>query len=240
MASLRKVVKTVFPQVTALARVARRMRRWLRGVRLSVKSREHVFTEYFQSNQWGDRESRSGRGSNLKETMVVREVLPGLVRELEIVSILDLPCGDFHWMREVDLGSISYIGGDIVEPLIVENAAQYAGTDRRFLVLDMCTDDLPQADLIFCRDALVHLSDVDALAAIANFKSSGARYLLTTTFPEVTANADIVTGMWRPLNLCREPFCFPEPMRLYNERYEGQHGRYRDKSVALWRIDTLP
>jgi hypothetical protein len=41
-----------------------------------------------------------------------------LLRQFEIHSLLDLPCGDFNWMQHVDLQGIKYTGGDIVEALV--------------------------------------------------------------------------------------------------------------------------
>jgi hypothetical protein len=35
--------------------------------------------------------------------------------------MLDAPCGDFNWMKEVDLSAVHYTGGDIVEPLVNSN-----------------------------------------------------------------------------------------------------------------------
>jgi len=33
-----------------------------------------------------------------------------LFEELEISSILDIPCGDFNWMKEINLDKYKYIG----------------------------------------------------------------------------------------------------------------------------------
>jgi hypothetical protein len=62
------------------------------------------------------------------------------------------------------------------------------------MCLDLTKDRLPKVDLILSRDALVHLSSRDCLAALANFKSSKSQYLLMTTFPAVIKNEDILTG----------------------------------------------
>ncbi|HEX8999730.1 MAG TPA: class I SAM-dependent methyltransferase, partial [Blastocatellia bacterium] len=80
----------------------------------------------------------------------------------------------------------------------------------------------------------------DAIAALRNFKRSKSEYLLTTTFPKTEVNEDILTGEWRPLNLQRAPFNFPEPLRLINERCTEEGDRYADKSLGLWRLSDLP
>lgn len=239
MNSVKHLLKRAFPQATVAADRLRRGKRWMRATRLSLMSRRRVFKNIYSRNKWGDRDSRSGPGSNLQETHVIRDALPSMIRELAITSILDVPCGDFHWMKDIDLSDILYTGADIVADMIEANERAYGCETKRFLCLDMVDDPLPKSDLVFCRDAIVHLSNADAASAIENIKKSGATFLLTTTFSDVDRNVDISTGMWRPVNLCKEPFKLPPPIQLLNERYSGQHGRYRDKSIGLWRISDL-
>ena len=155
-------------------------------------------------------------------------------------SIVDAPCGDFNWMRHVLEGrTVSYTGIDIVEALIERLVREQGAPDRRFLCADMTRAALPEADLIICRDGLVHLSFTDARAAIRNFRRSGSRYLLATTFVRHSSNADIRTGSWRPLNMEAPPFAFPVPLALVDERCTHSGGIYRDKHLALWDLSTL-
>lgn len=76
------------------------------------------------------------------------------------------------------------------------------------MVADITVNPLPTADLILCRDCLVHLSFAHIDAALANFRASGARWLLTTTFPMIEENVDCEDGDWRALNLTLPPFCW--------------------------------
>jgi hypothetical protein len=132
-----------------------------------------------------------------------------------------------------------YIGVDIVSKLIEENNRKYASHNRQFLNFDITHDLLPKADLILCRDCFVHLSFADIHAAISNFKKSGSKYLLTTTFTNVTRNMDIKTGGWRPLNLEIEPFNLPKPILIINENCTEGNMAYTDKSLALWELAAL-
>jgi hypothetical protein len=93
--------------------------------------------------------------------------------------------------------------------------------------------------VILCRDCLVHLSFENIGRAIANFKRSGARVLLTTTFTDIAANADVEDGDWRALNFTRPPFGWPAPETLINEDCLEMDGAYRDKSLGLWRLSLL-
>ena len=184
-----------------------------------------------------DYSHNSGVGSSLGATKAVAAALPEVLQSLSVRSMLDIPCGDFLWMQHVDLRSLTYTGGDVIESLIHSHQARYASPEKSFQTLDLVTSDLPKVDMIFCRDCLVHLSDRLVKRAVNNIKRSGSRYLLTTTFPARTTNAGIVTGSWRPINLCAPPFSFPPPIRLVDERCLAP---YQDKSLGLWRIDDVP
>ncbi|MDZ7638413.1 MAG: class I SAM-dependent methyltransferase [Bryobacterales bacterium] len=198
------------------------------------------FAHIYQTNLWGSDESVSGSGSAFDQTAAIRAQLPVLLSEVQAASILDLPCGDFGWMRNVDLNSLAYIGGDIVPDLIARHEREFGGENRRFAVLDLTQDSLPQVDLVFCRDCLVHLSFANVWSAIRNLRASGSRWLLTTTFPEHLQNAEIEDGDWRLLNLEGAPFYFPPPVALLNEGCTEHEGAFADKSLGLWRIEELP
>jgi hypothetical protein len=66
-----------------------------------------VFTNIFRQNRWGGFASVSGTGSDLVQTRVLIRELPLLFYDLEVNVVLDIPCGDFHWMKKVDLSGIS-------------------------------------------------------------------------------------------------------------------------------------
>jgi len=203
------------------------------------KSTKQVFTEIYEDNIWGNRESASGSGSTQATTRVIAERLPALMRSLGAESFLDVPCGDFNWMAAVDLGVGRYVGADIVDGIIRQNAARFTDDVRSFVCLDLMREALPRVDVVFCRDCLVHFALADAMAAIQNFKRSGSTYVMLTTFPAHRRNREMVTGGWRPLNLQIAPFNFPEPVELINEAFEGRGGKYRDKSVGVWRLADI-
>src|SRR4030095_17197839 len=74
------------------------------------------FTRMYETNLWAGEESRSGDGSSLAATAGVRAGLPGLLHQLGVRRLIDIPCGDVHWMSHVDLaaaGGIHYVGGGI-------------------------------------------------------------------------------------------------------------------------------
>ena len=82
---------------------------------------KQIFNFYYKTNQWKSKESASGTGSTLQQTKNIRKALLQFIHDYKITSILDIPCGDFYWMKELDLENIRYTGADIVEDLIEEN-----------------------------------------------------------------------------------------------------------------------
>lgn len=204
--------------------------------RLDLKRR---FEYIFDTNLWGDDASRSGVGSTLPETETLRREIPILLQDVGARSLLDIPCGDFGWLSLTELG-VAYVGADIVDALVAQNTRRYGSERRRFERLDLTSDPLPAADVVLCRDCLVHLSYANIQPALDNVKRSGAGYFLTTSFPEMESNRDIEDGDWRPLNFQRAPFHFPPPMRTIVEHCIEAGGAYRDKSLCLWPITDLP
>ena len=194
------------------------------------------FTEIYNDNKWCSPESRSGSGSELKNTIKLRSELPYLFVKYNIKSILDIPCGDFNWMKEVDLTNIEYKGADIVKSLIDLNNTSYPNYD--FNVLDLTTSPLPKVDLIFVRDCLGHLNNTNVLKALDNIKLSGSKYLLTTSFTKWNFNNDIENGGWRCINLMIPPFSL-KPIYLINENCQEGYPHYNDKCMIMFDIEDL-
>ncbi|MBR0975274.1 MULTISPECIES: class I SAM-dependent methyltransferase [Bradyrhizobium] len=199
------------------------------------------FERIERTNLWGAATSVSGLGSEDCATAAIGEALPALLQRLGARSLLDAPCGDAGWIGRLKL-DLDYTGIDIVPSLIEANRERTARGELagRFRVADITRDELPTADLILCRDCLVHLSFDNIARAITNFRASGARFLLVTTFPEWTGNRDCEDGDWRALNMETAPFNWPVPRELINEGCEEGGGGWRDKSLGLWRLDELP
>lgn len=196
------------------------------------------FTKIYKKNIFGSSESRSGSGSTMEQTAYIRGIFPDLFKELGIKTILDVPCGDFNWMRHVDLAGAHYIGGDIVPDLISQNNEKHKSGNVEFRNLNIITDDLPQVDLILCRDCLVHLNFESGLKAIENFKRSGSTYLLTTTFSARDSNDDLF-GIWRTLNLQKAPYNLPMPLKMINEKCTEGNNKFTDKCLGLWKLADI-
>ena len=215
----------------------------LRGryVRYQAKSKSmrDIFTNIYRNNAFGGKDSVSGQGSDVHQTRVIASELPALFKALTISTMLDIPCGDFYWMKGVDLNNIAYTGADIVKELIRGNSAKYARDGVGFQYLNLIKDKLPKVDLIFCRDCLVHFSFADIGFALDNVCNSQSDYFLTTTFTGRKDNHDIVTGQWRAINLELAPFGLPKPLKIIIEGCTEGDGAYGDKALGLWRIADI-
>ena len=175
----------------------------------------------------------SGAGSTVEVTKKVREIIVDTVKQYDIKTMLDIPCGDFTWMPltiENFPDDVQYIGGDIVPFLVERNGRNYP--QYTFKVIDFVKDDLPECDLIFCRDALQHLAIADIKQALENFSRSGAKYLLTTIHLRRSVwqnKQDCRIGSCRDRNLLIEPFNLGDPLVIFSEVYSH-------KFLGLWEL----
>jgi 2-polyprenyl-3-methyl-5-hydroxy-6-metoxy-1,4-benzoquinol methylase len=200
---------------------------------LQLRSNRRVFTAIYEGRLWGAAETVSGDGSTLESSASFRDALPGLLAELGAASLLDAGCGDFNWMKTVNLNGIQYIGVDVVEPLVTRNIELYASESRTFLIGDITSDPLRKADVALCRHCLIHLSNRQVCMALRNLKNIGVKYLLATTFPVIVNNADIWPGSFRPINLEIPPFNLPKPLRTFHD------SRDQSSMLALWRFADI-
>ena len=205
---------------------------------------KNIFDKYAQNNIWGDADSLSGSGSNLLQTATIRQEIPNLIKKYQIKSMVDAPCGDYFWMKEIqpilEKELDNYYGLDIVESLVAKNKESFGSSKTTFSHLDITSQTIPKVDLIFTRDCLVHLSFANIYKVMRNYKKSKSKYLLTTTFTNRSHNRDIFDGDWRVLNLEIAPFFFPKPILLINENCTEGEGNYTDKCLGLWEIKSLP
>ena len=205
--------------------------------RLRSLNRRKIFRNIYGSNYWDGRESVSGIGSSLSTTEGLRASLPAIISKLEIRSLLDIPCGDFNWMRHIDLGLERYIGADLVPAIVERNIHNYS--DRGvFICLDIMKDNLPKVDSILCRDCLVHFSIREVHKVLHNIGRATPRYLMITTFPGCSENIDTVLPYWRPLNFEIAPFNFPtalDMIRDFSTDQRNDQGKY----LAIWKAADL-
>lgn len=185
---------------------------------------------YEQATAWtqireqffGHTETPNGPGSFLSATENVRAWLPQIIDEYDIKTMLDVPCGDWNWMQHVDLTALdAYEGWDIEATQIAVNREMFedhhfAPDELTFNHVNALTiHQLPDADLIWCRDLMIHLPIESSAMLWHKMLVSGARYAALSTCPWVTENVweiaeggdDGRRGYWcHAVNLEIDPF----------------------------------
>jgi hypothetical protein len=195
-----------------------------------------AFQQIFEENRWLCGETRSGAGSTLAYTKPMRKSLAKYLETLNARVFLDAPCGDFNWMRHVRLPQkTSYIGGDIVAPLVDELQRIYGSRTHSFRRIDIVEGPLPKADLWLARDVLIHLPNKEIMTVLKNFANSEIPYLLTTTYTFPKWNEDVMPGGFRFINLQKPPFLLPRPLSRIADFVPPHPPRY----LALWSRDQI-
>ncbi|MEO5364521.1 MAG: hypothetical protein H7838_12985 [Magnetococcus sp. DMHC-8] len=175
---------------------------------------QSCFATIDQNNAWQNSETRSGSGSTLAATVALRAQLPAIWHSLGITILADAGCGDLNWLQPISDTLTLYLGFDVVEEIIQRNRTLFGHRLNHFFNrADICRQTLPRTDAVLCRHCLTHLPNDLVTQALEQFRCSGARYLLATTYLNGT-NRAITPGDWRPVNLTAPPFSLPEPMLL--------------------------
>lgn len=166
-------------------------------------------------------ETACGAGSTLKTTENLRSHLPGLLKDLGIVRLLDAPCGDYNWMSQTDLRGIEYHGIDnspqnLTTALGRPHAEGYQPARRVFDLADVTGLVLPTADGIMCRDFFQHLETEEILWMLQSIRPAKFKWLLATSFDN-EKNEEIGPDMFRPINIQISPFNLGAPERAIDD-----------------------
>ena len=179
-------------------------------------------------------ESLSGAGSTQIATAELVVRLSSFLGEVGCKKLVDIGCGDFNWMRNVE-GDFDYLGIDVVPQVIDANNAKYADDRRRFVCLDATRSAINPGDVALCREVLFHLSFRDGLQLLHNIKATGFKYVLLTNDKSVWFNSDIRSGDFRRINLLKSPFSFPTPEREFADDRVS-----KGRVLSVWSGAVLP
>lgn len=204
---------------------------------------DSIFDKIYAEQSWKWHESLSGPGSDLGATKGLIKALPHLFRKYGIRSIVDFGCGDFNWMKEVNLDGIDYLGADSVSALVNDNIIKYASDNINFANLDIISDPVPSCHLVIVRDVYVHFKIEDIIKSLNNIYDSNVLYIMMTHYPtpnedlekfyELPVNSDLeATGLHRPLDFTLAPFHLNQPIEILEESEVG-------KTLAMWNIGEV-
>jgi SAM-dependent methyltransferase len=207
------------------------------------------FVEFgLEEKKAGRRESASGPGSSRAAAQPTLKLLRRFLRNSDVTSILDLGCGDWNWMRHLNLPTastertLSYTGWDASAELIESLQQDFGSEQIDFAVADFNTQDLPQTDLIVIRDVLFHLPLSQSVPLVKKISQS-CRYMLSTSFLGMPENNDIdpylpIDGWgFHRINLNVAPFDLAEMMsEAVKEPLGANKGRSR--YICLYEFDA--
>jgi len=187
----------------------------------------------WSNGKWG---SASGAGSTLEYTAQLRPRLSRLLAKLQVKSLLDAPCGDFEWFKEVTVpANMLYVGMDIVRDLIRKNQSEFSSSTRLFCAGDITVDPLPKVDLMMCRDCLFHLPNASVGAFFENFLVSQIPWLLLTSHHNPGNEELSVRRGFRKINFEVSPYFFPKPRLAIKDFEPG----FPPRHLCLWSADEI-
>lgn len=204
-----------------------------------------IFDDIYRKHTWGYFEGNgSGDGSEPENTEELQVILIDLMKSLSCSSIIDSPCGACKWTYQFidkcskEIPQFKYFGIDISSIAISKARLQLKHFEDIVNIehKDMCTDVLPVGyDIILCRDALQHLSQNNIFAAIKNFTSTDAKWIILGGYPQ-GKNENIVDGEYFDFNPVAYPYNL-KPSMIIDEKHKLQ--KKSNKHLFVFNIKYL-
>lgn len=178
----------------------------------SNEAAKDIFTKIYNDADWARNEKgegTSGTGSLVQFTSDYMIFLQNFLSEKNIKSVVDLGCGDWEFSKYIDWKGINYKGIDVVQSVVDKNNKTFSSPSISFECVDVINSDLPEGDLMLCKDVFQHLTNSDVLAIIKQI--SKYKYCLITNDVNphtlTSDNPEILwRGSYRQLDLTKPPF----------------------------------
>jgi len=186
-------------------------------------------SEFYGDSQWPPKavrqKSASGKGSWLGyNTETSLKQLKETIHKYNIKSVVDMPCGDVNWIFDsFETDSLPlYVGLDVASAVIEVNKKRFAHhKNKEFHFWDASHCAVPRFfnetsskeetfDLVHVRDVVQHMGMDLGVKYFCNVFKSGAKFMLTTTFPG-GKHTNVADSDFYKNDLSQEPFAFPEP-----------------------------
>jgi len=209
--------------------------KWADRIR-SARSRRKIgraFEDIYEKFRWNSPdnsgESRSGEGSTLANTRLIRKALVDLLSALDVQTMLDASCGDWNWMKEIAHHLPAYTGLDVTRSVIQANRRRYRTESVNFIHTDSlsflrkCGDKA--FDLILLRHTLEHLPTAYNVPLLKEVRRC-ARHALVTSCKLYTEDTNRTTdfGGCKPINLLLAPYVelLGPPAREIDDHVAGE------------------
>ena len=176
----------------------------------SIRAQSHlesVFSNIYEIGTW-DESGFSLSGSQIEITWPYVKFLQDFMDKHKIKTVVDVGCGDWAFSRYIDWTGIDYLGIDVVQGVVERNQSLFTSPSITFVHGDALTMDLPEADLLICKDVFQHLSNKDIMKLLKQFYKF--KHCLITDFVDPNTlssyNQDIMSGSYHPVDLNKPPF----------------------------------
>jgi len=185
-----------------------------------------IFENIYENKKWGINFANmgsSGPGSHISQVKEYMLILQEFLDNNNVKSVIDIGCGDFQFMRHMNLKNVQYTGIDCVEKLIIFNKKHFEKENITFLHRELSEHEFDFAELYLIKDVLQHLSNdiiCDFLDYIVIQKL--AKYIIITNCSNQDFdNQDVESiGQTRPLNAKLFPLKKYNPVVL--KEYNGK------------------
>jgi SAM-dependent methyltransferase len=167
---------------------------------LNSTNLQETFGTIYNKGIWG---GGSGAGSDLRNTVMYVAYVQHLMERHAVTSVVDIGCGDWRFSQYLNFDDRRYLGVDIVGSVISNNSSLYERDNIKFKVADATEFEIPQCDLLLCKDVLQHLSNSNVSKILARC-TVATRTLVTNDY--YPSNEDCKNGDTRPLNITAAPF----------------------------------
>jgi hypothetical protein len=132
-------------------------------------------------------------GDNLRSSITY---LPELLQVIKAHTVFEIGCGQSHiW----DIPGIEYIGADMCGDLIDDNKRNHP--EVAFIRFDAIKADVPDSEVIIAKDLFECLPNDEIRLILQKIYSSGSKWLVATTNPQVKDTPNTDEGVWRSVNL---------------------------------------
>jgi len=197
---------------------------------------------------------KSGFGSTLHQTAQIRPYLDTVIDSYGIKAVVDVPCGDMHWIPHVKAigdSDFCYFGGDVSQVMIEEQREKFSHVDSmRFDVVDVISDGLAGVEgvsetlscalrqggsaLLFMRHLQFHLTIEENLSVLHHIEfisnNSAVKYVMLSTYLRGNENdEDYLLASGHKINLFKWPYCLHDPLQLVKD---GDFDLY----MGLWEL----
>lgn len=127
-----------------------------------------------------------------------------------VKSVCDFGCGDWQYMRFVNLSHVEYTGFDVATKVLETNTRTFQRENVKFSRTPTDLAKLPPVDLFLSKDTFMHLPNAYVSEVLAHAVGK-CKFLLSVSnrAGQAPVNQDIEAGNFRDIDLRAAPFHKP-------------------------------